>query len=359
MTMQLFSSASRRWLRSPRIHAALALSALAAPPVSVAVTSTGPQGGALQIRCLAADEGVGPRALTSVKSLAYSGVARLKRWFPGTPARPITFVLHSDASSVDEELHPDLHPGVAGFALLQRDEIHLILGEIKVDPPNDLRTTVDHELVHILLDQHVGENGLHVPRWLHEGLAQVLAGGLYLDIQEEQLATRVKSRTYLPFRSLRAAFPVHDPDTLALAYGQSNSFVAFLRRQVGLEPLIAAARKCSAKDPYYRVVSREIGRGLTLLEMEWCDYVTDSGAGYRVILRNCFMLTMVAAVGPLLALALARRRNRDVALKQRMAAEEREEELRDQLEQRAEPADGEGASPDPQEPDDWALGEEE
>ena len=95
--------------------------------------------------------------MAAVKSLAIKGVQRLKKWFPGTPARPITFVLHSDASSVSEAQLRNLQPGVPGFALLQRDEIHLVLREIKIDPPNDLRTTVDHELVHILLDQHVGK----------------------------------------------------------------------------------------------------------------------------------------------------------------------------------------------------------
>lgn len=290
-----------------------------------------PQDPEWRIRSVAADDGISKQRLAAVESLAHSGVARLKKWFPGTAARTITFVLHSDASSLSEEQRRNLQPGVPGFARLQRDEIHLVLAEIKIDPPNDLRTTVDHELVHILLDQHVGQHGLHVPRWFHEGLAQVLAGGLYLDIQEESLAGRVESRSYLPFSSLRESFPVDDPGALALAYGQSNSFVAFLRRRVGLEPLIAAARECSAAQPFYRVVGKRLGRGLKIYELEWCDYLKQSGAGYRVILRNCFMLTIVVFVGPLLAFAVARRRNREVAVKRRMAAQEREEELQAEM----------------------------
>ena len=211
---------------------ALAVPALAALLSAPLAEPPRAQDRAPQIRCVAADPSVGRQALAQVESMARRGVARLQKWFPGTPVRPVTIVLHSDASSIDPEQRGDLHPGVAGFARLQHDEIHLILQAIQVDPPNDLRTTVDHELVHILLDQHVGPNGLYVPRWLHEGLAQVLAGGLYLDIQEEHLALRVRDRTYLPFRSLRESFPSHDPDALALAYGQSNSFVAFLRRKV-------------------------------------------------------------------------------------------------------------------------------
>lgn len=343
-----------------RSSRALALSVFVASLAPLPLKSLATQGPAQQIRSVAADDGVGKQKLATVKSLAIKGVQRLKKWFPGTPARPITFVLHSDASSVSEAQLRNLQPGVPGFALLQRDEIHLVLREIKIDPPNDLRTTVDHELVHILLDQYVGKNGIHVPRWVHEGLAQVLAGGLYLDIQEEHLANRVRSRTYLPFSSLRESFPVEDKDDLALAYGQSNSFVAFLQREIGLEPLIAAAKKCSAEDPYYRVVSREAGRGLTLFELEWCDYLADSGAGFRVILRNCFMLTIVVLVGPLLALAVARRRNWDVAIKRRMAAEEREEDLRaevvdpDELaDESAEEPGQSGDSWEDEEPEDW------
>lgn len=304
------------------------------------------------IRTVAADDGVSKQRLARVESLARQGVQRLKKWFPGTPRRTITFVLHSDASSLGKSHRQNLQPGVPGFAQLQRDQIHLILHEIKIDPPNDLRTTVDHELVHILLDQYVGKNGLSVPRWLHEGLAQVLSGSMYLDIQEEQLAYRVKHRTYLPFSSLRESFPVRDKDQLALAYGQSASFVAFLRGKVGLEPLIAAARECSKEAPYYRVVSKRLARGLTLFELEWCDYVEDSGAGFRLILRNYFMLLVVAA-GPLLAIAVARRRNRELAVKRRMASQERAEEMQAQLLAEAEalsesePCDGPDEDPAP------------
>jgi hypothetical protein len=289
-----------------------------------------PQGSERTVRAIAADGRISKQRLATVESLATQGVQRLKKWFPGTPQRLITFVLHSDASSLGKSQRESLQPGVPGFALLQRDQIHLILHEIKVDPPNDLRTTVDHELVHILLDQYVGKNGLSVPRWLHEGLAQVLSGSMYLDIQEEQLAYRVKHRTYLPFSSLRESFPVHDKDQLALAYGQSASFVAFLRGKVGLEPLIEAARECSKESPFYRVVSKRLTRGLTLFELEWCDYIEDSGAGFRLILRNYFMLLVVAA-GPLLALAVARRRNRELVVKRRMASQERAEEMQAQL----------------------------
>ncbi len=316
----------------PRTHPPKCLALAAALVLLPSAVAQVPAGRAspdatVQVRAKAGDSGVTDRRLRAIEKMAGAGLERLRKWFPGTPKRDITFVIHTDSSSVAADQHRGLQQGVPGFARLQRDEIHLIMAEIKIDPPNDLRTTVAHELVHILLDQYVGKNGLHVPRWFHEGLAQVLAGGRYLDIEEERLATMVRARTYLPFKSLRQSFPVDDPDALALAYGQSYSFVAYLRQEVGLEPLLTAAKACSAEAPFYRVLSEQLDKGLTIFELEWCQFIADSGAGFRVILRNCFMLLVVAVVGPLLAFAVARRRNREVALKRQMARQERQEDL--------------------------------
>jgi hypothetical protein len=192
-----------------------------------------------------------------------------------------------------------------------------------MEPPNDLRTTVDHELVHILLDQHVGVHGLHVPRWFHEGLAQELASGLYLGVREEDLAYRVQTRTYIPFASLCDSFPRDDPARLALAYGQSFSFVAYLRGRVGLPALLAVARDCGPELPFSTALARRMKTAQIEYELEWCDYILHrSGAGYRVVLRNCFLLLMIVLAGPLLALAVARRRTREEALKRRMVREE-------------------------------------
>ncbi len=279
--------------------------------LSVAAAVTG------QVRVIGSSPAVKAATKRSVAALAQAGLKQLAPFFPGTPNQPIRFVVHADEKAVHPEVLSSLHPGVPGFARLQQNEIHIVMSAIRVDPPNDLKTTVNHELVHILLDQFVGRNGFFVARWFHEGLAQDLAGGGYLGVQEEDLIYRVHARTYIPFRELEKRFPKDSPDRLALAYGQSYSFVAYLRRELGLEIMLAAARDCGPERLFRAALSIRIGKGLTVYEDLWLDYLRHgSGAGFRVILTNCFSITLLILVGPLLALAVARRRNREESIKQ-------------------------------------------
>ncbi|MCA8957849.1 MAG: hypothetical protein KDC87_17365 [Planctomycetes bacterium] len=283
------------------------------------LAATATPGQDLEVRALGT--GVSSRSLRTVRELALAGLQQLGKAL-GAPTRRITVLVHADRGSVAPALLEELQEGVPGFARLQHDEIHLVLAHIGVDPPNDLRTTVVHELVHVLLDQLAGAGAPQLPRWFHEGLAQELSGGTYLGVQEEDLAYRVKARTYIPFHQLRESFPHHDRDELALAYGQSWSFVAFLRRKIGLEPLLQAARECGPEVPFRAAVARRLRRALVEYEAEWRDYILyESGAGYRAVLGNCFFLGLVAIGIPLLAIAVARRRNREEGFKRRMADE--------------------------------------
>ena len=281
-----------------------------------------------QVRVIPGGSEVSGSQLKAVAALAREGMSRLSRLFPGTPSREVRIVVHVDADSIPPALRRSLHPGVPGFALLQRDEIHLVFADIRIDPPNDLRTTVDHELVHILLDQFVGKNGHFVARWFHEGLAQDLAGGGYLGVQEEDLVLRVRARSYIPFPELEEGFPKDNPDRLALAYGQSYSFVSFLRREVGLQKLLTTVKECGPKKTFSTVFSASMKQPLFVYEDEWLEYISnESGAGFRVILRNCFLILVLALAGPLLALAVARRRNREERMKKRLGEQDRAEDV--------------------------------
>lgn len=294
--------------------------------VTLLMILTGATVARAQVRVIGSSPAVGTGTIRAVVERANAGLQRLARQFPGTPTKPIRIIVHADEKALHPEVLRSLHPGVPGFARLQQDEIHIVMSAIRVDPPNDLKTTVEHELVHILLDQFVGRNGLYVARWFHEGLAQDLAGDGYLGVKEEDLVYRVYARTYIPFRKLEKRFPKDSPDRLALAYGQSYSFVAYLRREVGLETMLAAARDCGPERTFQAALSIRLGKGLIVYEDRWVEYLRGSGAGFRVILTNCFSILLVAIVVPLLALGVARRRNREESLKQVLGEEDRAED---------------------------------
>jgi hypothetical protein len=207
---------------------------------------------------------------------------------------------------------------------LARGEIHLFLSLMAVAPPGDLRSVVDHELVHILLHEHAGAAGGAVPRWLHEGLAQELSGGAWYGVQEEDLVFRVATRSFLSFGELRRDFP---RDRVELAYGQSWSFAAFLLRRFGLEEILRVIEAVDEDTDFHAAFYRTLHHSRHELEDEWHRYlVWDSGAGARSLYHNCFSLLMILAV-PFLAIAVVRRVRRERLVAARLAHEDFQQEL--------------------------------
>ncbi len=243
-------------------------------------------------------------AVESVRVRAERGLDRLQPMFAPQRTGPIRIFVHATADDIPAHLRSALHPGTAGFALRGRDEVHLILDASRRQPPDDLATVVDHELVHVLLDRHVGAAaGPFVSRWFHEGLAQVLSSGVYLGASEETIVFRLLSNTLQTFTELHLDFPHGDRLALPVAYAQSFSFVMYLRREVGLPTLLAAARRSRSGSTYADAFYAETGRPLGELEQAWRHYLrTGSGAGLRFLQDNCFGLALSLAL-PLLVLA--------------------------------------------------------
>jgi hypothetical protein len=268
------------------------------------------------------DSRVSVATLASVRELAGKGLEKLAPDFPGTPLRRIRVVVHTDQASLSLAMREHLHEGTAGFALLGRDEVHILLDMALSVPPNDLRTVLEHELVHVLLDQFAASGAPHVPRWVHEGLAQTLSGGPYLGVQEEGLLFAISARTAPRFSQLEAGFPDSD-HSLRLAYAQSLSFVSFLTDRFGVRTLVEAARDCRADRAFDLALLDATDESLARLQEEWENYVLfRSGAAARFLMRNCFSFLIVLAA-PLLILAVLKRLRLNRQRKAQLAAAER------------------------------------
>lgn len=272
----------------------------------VLFSSTAALAGQHRIEVVGAD-GLPQAKVAAVRRLTVDALDNLGPAFP-VEVRPFRVVVHRELASVPGDVRRNLHEGTAGVALLTRLEVHLILDRAGIEPPNDLRTVVRHEVVHVLLYQLAGG---HVPRWFHEGLAQALTDATYLGVSEEDIAFHASTGNLLSFSSLRTDFP-RRPAALRTAYAQSFSFVSFLQRRIGLDALLDVATKCGPDMTFPEAFLKDTGMPLVTLEEQWVHYVkTGSGAAWRVLLTSCFGLSMVAAL-PLLALAGARRWNRDL-----------------------------------------------
>jgi hypothetical protein len=258
--------------------------------------------------------------LDRVRATVDAELPLLAPLFPGAPSRAFFVHAHADRAALPAELGPHLHPDAPAFALLGARQIHLVLGEIgRLGLP--LRSVVRHELTHELLDQHVAPHGRRVPRWFHEGLAQVLAGDTYLRAREDELTFALMAQRLRNFAELERDFPA-ESTARREAYAQSFSYVAWLAARYGLDELIAVAAAADDVTPFPAALAGRLRRPTYWLEEHWKQYVLHgSGAPWRIVFDQCFSLLLIALL-PLLVLGLRRHLAREAATRRKLAATE-------------------------------------
>lgn len=129
---------------------------------------------------------------------------------------------------------------------------------------------------------------------------------------------RAATGTLLEFRDLVDDFPHHDEMRLELAYRQSWSYVSYLRRAIGLDVMLKAARDAGKRFTFHQTLAGELGHGLLPLQEQWIHWlIHESGAPWRALMRNTFEFCMLLTV-PILFLALARKRRRDDLARERL-----------------------------------------
>jgi hypothetical protein len=92
-----------------------------------------------------------------------------------------------------------------------------------------------HELVHVYLGLYLGPREPSAPRWLHEGLASLLAGEWGWG-ERVDLAVALLARRPIPLERLDRGFPAGS-ETAGLAYLESLTAAAALRDLSGTEGL--------------------------------------------------------------------------------------------------------------------------
>jgi len=142
-----------------------------------------------------------------------------------SPAR-----IHAWIARTDEQfrsIQPREPPTwAAGTAWPERNLLFVSLDSHGQKTP---RQVFVHELAHVVLHWSYGEE--EPPRWLEEGLAQVVAGEL--DLQTQAILSRAALGSGLiPLSSLTTGWPA-EPGRARVAYAQSRDLVLFLRARHG------------------------------------------------------------------------------------------------------------------------------
>ncbi len=239
---------------------------------------------------------------------------------------PFAVIVHIGGDELPRTLKALHHEGSPGFTLLARREIHLLLRETAQNN-RGLRTVLLHEVAHELLDQTCGRNGGRIPRWFHEGIAQLLAGDTYLGASEEMIVWRAATGQLTPFYELESRFPVGKL-ALSIAYAQSYSLVTWLSRSFGTEALLEMARAVDEDTTLEQAMVHQTGSSTEAIHERWRHHlVHGSGAAWRSVLSDFFPLFMVLIL-PVLAIAMIRRMSADQAARRRLLQQERDEAIR-------------------------------
>jgi len=137
--------------------------------------------------------------------------------------------------------------------------------------PSLLRTTLKHELSHLLLHRHIQTANL--PRWLDEGIAQWVSGGMAEILMNRDrfiLNRTVLSGTYIRIRDLTMRFPAEEIPLLT-AYEESRDLTEYIHREFGRNGLLDILRYLKRGDTPERAIHRSLFISLDELERRWLN----------------------------------------------------------------------------------------
>jgi hypothetical protein len=156
---------------------------------------------------------------------------------------------------------------ITAFALPDRDLIVVDTSRVYTKPFT-LRSTLKHEICHLLLHQNIDSRLL--PRWIDEGVCQWASGGvaeLMSDDGGRILTKAAVSDRLISIREL-ARFPMDEP-SLILAYEESKNIVEYIVRDFGKTELMQILENLKEGDTINGSVQKSLGFPLSELESKW------------------------------------------------------------------------------------------
>ena len=152
-----------------------------------------------------------------------------------------------------------------------------------------LHQVLDHEIVHILLGRAFAH--YPVPRWLQEGVAQVVAGE-YTPSKVQQLGTFAEPMSFL---ELAKGFPA-DALRARMAYAQSASLVAYLFQEHGTQSLQILIEEMSQGRELDVALVRATGMTPQELDVAWRGRTLSMPLWLQSVSIDGTLLALVALV---------------------------------------------------------------
>jgi hypothetical protein len=240
-------------------------------------------------------------------------------------ALPVGARIHLVLAHTQDQFQ-DLQPGrtptwADGTAWPHRGWIFLRRPQLRGTTTETLETVLDHEIVHILLGRAFGPQ--EVPRWLQEGMAQLLAGE-YTAETTNTLAKGTLGNSLLSLQELARGFP-KDPIRAQLAYAQSADFVAWIRNKHGKQATHTLIQELAAGEDFPVAIRMATGQEVDAIDQAWRSRLQDSPFQLSPLFSEGVWWGLGALLVPLAWFAV-RRRN-----KVKISRWKREEVLEDAL----------------------------
>ena len=182
---------------------------------------------------------------------------------------------------------------ILAFAVPGRNLIVLDTSRVYTKPFT-LRTTLKHELCHLVLHRNI--QGDRLPRWLDEGLCQWASGGiaeLMVEEPDKALAQASASDRLIPLRELDR-FP-DEEKFLLLAYEESRSFVEYLISRSGEEGLLQAMGYFKQGNSLDEAMQRTYSMSLQELEQDWQSRMKRKYTWFYYLSANLYTILFVFA----------------------------------------------------------------
>lgn len=189
-------------------------------------------------------------------------------------------------------------PEVVALAVPSRNLILIDLTALR-SHPFDLASSLKHEMCHLLLHDRIPKKRL--PRWLDEGVAQWVSGGLSeirLPRKRSLLDQALLSRRTIPLEHLSAGFR-KDGRTLLLVYEQSLSLIRFVVDRFGVNTLTALLNSLAGGTSLDRALAEHCSLTPDALEQAWLEDLKDKMAWTAVLIGHLYELLFFTAAAVL------------------------------------------------------------
>ncbi len=161
--------------------------------------------------------------------------------------------------------------------------------------PHRLESVLKHEMIHLLLHHNI--RGDLLPRWLDEGVAQFLSGGLaelltapHASLLEEALL----SGEFIPLVDLHYRFP-RDRRALLLAYEESRSFAAFIAAGYGDRKIIEVLAGLKNGASVQEAVAASLNLELRTVEQQWIEQLQSRSTWFSYLAVHLYDFLFLAA----------------------------------------------------------------